>query len=408
MNAPAKNISLATLDVSDSTIYQRDAWAPYFERLRAEDPVHYCPESAFGPYWSITRYEDIVAIDSDHNRFSSEPTIVIGDVGEEIPIRNFISMDQPGHDVQRQAVQPVVAPKNLVEFESLIRGRVGEVLDGLPEGEPFDWVSRVSIDLTTKMLATIFAFPYEDRNLLPYWSDLAAGTPEITDGSFTDEERGAGLGACLEYFTRLWHECDETTGRFDLISLMKRDPNTSDMVNDPMLYLGNLLLLIVGGNDTTRNSMSGGVYALNKFPKEFDKLRADHSLIPNMVSEIIRWQTPLMHMRRTAKCDVEFRGKHIKQGDKVVMWYLSGNHDDSMIEDPYSLIIDRPNARRHMSFGFGIHRCMGNRLGEMQLRILWEEILKRFSDIKVLEEPERVKSNFVRGYSKLMVEVTRL
>jgi len=406
MNAP--NPELDQLDVSDPSLYQTDTWQPHFARLRDEDPVHFCASSPFGPYWSITRYEDIVAIDSDHKRFSSEPTIVIGDVGEDLPVRNFISMDQPTHDVQRQAVQPVVAPKNLADFESLIRSRVAEVLDGLPQNEPFNWVERVSIDLTTKMLATIFGFPYEDRDLLPYWSDLGTGTPEIAGGAFTDEERLEGLTACLEYFTRLWHERDETSGSFDLISLMKRDPNTADMVDDPMLYLGNLLLLIVGGNDTTRNSMSGGVYALHKFPKEFAKLKANPELIPNMVSEIIRWQTPLMHMRRTAKCDVEFRGKQIKAGDKVVMWYLSGNHDERMIEDPYALKIDRDNARRHMSFGFGIHRCMGNRLGEMQLRILWEEILKRFSDIKVLQEPKRVQSNFVRGYSELMVEVTKL
>ena len=407
MNAPAE-LSLDQIDVSDSSLYLHDTWQGYFERLRNEDPVHYCSDSAFGPFWSVTRYEDIVAIDSDHNTFSSEPTIVIGDIGEDFPVRQFISMDQPEHDLQRRAVQPVVAPKNLQDFEGLIRSRVAEVLDGLPEGEPFNWVERVSIDLTTKMLATIFAFPYEDRNLLPYWSDLAAGTPEITGGAFSEEERAAGLNACLAYFTRLWHERDPDAGSFDLISLMRRDPHTANMVDDPMLYLGNLLLLIVGGNDTTRNSMSGGVYALNKFPEEFAKLKANPELIPNMVSEIIRWQTPLMHMRRTAKCDVEFRGKQIKAGDKVVMWYLSGNHDERMIEDPYALKIDRDNARRHMSFGFGIHRCMGNRLGEMQLRILWEEILKRFSDVKVLQEPERVQSNFVRGYSELMVQVTRL
>ena len=187
----------------------------------------------------------------------------------------------------------------------------------------------------------------------------------------------------------------------DFISLLAHNPDTRDM--DPMEYLGNLILLIVGGNDTTRNSMSGGVYALNKFPEQFKKLKADHSLISNMVSEIIRWQTPLAHMRRIATTDVELGGKTIKKGDKVVMWYISGNRDSDVIENPNEFIIDRPKARHHVSFGFGIHRCMGNRLGEMQLRILWEELLARFSDIEVLAEPERVESNFVMGYKDLQV-----
>jgi len=173
----------------------------------------------------------------------------------------------------------------------------------------------------------------------------------------------------------------------------------------PMEYLGNVILLIVGGNDTTRNSISGGVLALNQNPEEYDKLRKNHSLIPNMVSEIIRWQTPLAYMRRTATQDTELRGKQIKQGDKVIMWYASGNRDSDVIQEADRFWIDRPNARKHLSFGFGIHRCMGNRLAEMQLRILWEEIMQRFEFIEVTGEPERVYSSFVKGYSSLPVRL---
>jgi cytochrome P450 len=174
---------------------------------------------------------------------------------------------------------------------------------------------------------------------------------------------------------------------------------------DKMEYLGNLILLIVGGNDTTRNSISGGVLALNENPDEYDKLRANPSLIPSMVPEIIRWQTPLAHMRRTALCDAELGGKHIRKGDRVVMWYVSGNRDPDAIENPDSFIIDRARPRQHLSFGFGIHRCVGNRLAEMQLRIVWEEILKRFSFVEVVGEPVRVLSSFVKGYSELPVKL---
>ena len=397
---------IADINVSDPNLYAQDTWRPFFARLREEDPVHCQANSPFGPFWSITRFDDIVAVDSNFQDFSSEPTIVIGDLTEELPVTQFISMDPPKHDVQRRAVQAVVAPKNLAEMESLIRSRVQDILDNLPVGETFNWVDEVSINLTTQMLATLFDFPFEERSKLTYWSDLAAGSPEIAGGDVDQDERLAGLHDCLETFTRIWHERkNDGVESMDLIRLLQRDPNTENMVDDPMEYLGNLVLLIVGGNDTTRNSATGGVLALNENPAEYDKLRADPTLIPSMVSEIIRWQTPLMHMRRTATRDLEFQGKQIKKGDKVVMWYLSGNRDEAAIDQADEFIIDRENPRHHISFGFGVHRCMGNRLAEMQLRILWEEIMQRFSFVEVIEEPERVRSNFVRGYTRLPVRV---
>ena len=400
------SLPLDQFDVSDPALLEQDSWRPYFERLRKEDPVHYQANSPFGPFWSITRFEDIVAVDSNHEVFSSEPNILLADLGDELPVENFISMDPPRHDEQRRAVQPVVAPKNLAAMEDLIRSRVTQILDNLPVGETFNWVDRVSVNLTTQMLATLFNFPFEERSKLTYWSDIAAGSPAMGGGEFSEEERLTGLMECMEYFTRLWHERrGRDQGGFDLISLLQRDPSTADMVDRPMEFLGNIGLLIVGGNDTTRNSITAGVLALNQNPAEYDKLRADTALVPSMVSEIIRWQTPLAHMRRTAKRDVEFRGKQIRKGDKVVMWYVSGNRDETAIERPDDFIIDRANPRHHISFGFGIHRCMGNRLAEMQLRILWEEILERFHSVKVVGEPVRVKSNFVRGYKTLPVQV---
>ena len=398
------SIPLDKLDVSIAEIFENDAHGEYFRRLRNEDPVHYCTDSQFGGYWSITKFEDIVKIDSNHKQFSSNRDIVIGDQGDDFAPPMFIAMDPPKHDVQRKAATPAVAPARLSDLEALIRQRVCTILDGLPLNEEINWVEHVSKELTTQMLATLFDFPFEDRHLLPYWSDVTTASEAV--GVEADMElRQKVLGECLEYFTRLWHERAAAPPQFDFISLMAHNPDTKDMVNNPMELLGNLMLLIVGGNDTTRNSISGGVVALNKFPQEYDKLRADPSLIPNMVSEIIRWQTPLGHMRRTALEDVEFQGKQIKKGDRVIMWYVSGNRDESKIDRPDDFIIDRDRARQHLSFGFGIHRCMGNRVGEMQIRILWEEILKRFERIELVSEPVRVTSNFVMGYSDVMVRV---
>lgn len=400
------------LDVSDSRLYQQDAWRPYFERLRAEDPVHYTRSSPFGAYWSITRFDDIMHVESRHDVFSSFPTIAIGDSPTGEYIENFISMDPPKHDQQRKAVTGVVAPKNLQLLEPVIRAHASEILDSLPgDGEEFDWVDEVSIELTTRMLATLFDFPFADRRKLTYWSDISIGSPETTgmDEGPAQQEVMDGLNDMANTFMGLWAEraAADPTGKNDLLTMLAHGPDTKDMISRPLEFLGNIMLLIVGGNDTTRNSISGGVLALNQFPDEYDKLRADRSLIPNMVSEIVRWQTPVLHMRRSLKQDYELNGKQMKAGDKVVMWYISGNRDESVHDNPDQLIIDRPKARHHVSFGFGVHRCMGNRLAEMQLRIIWEEIMQRFRCIEVTGPETRLKSNFIRGIRSLPVRLHR-
>jgi cytochrome P450 len=405
--AEAFAMPIEQIDPATADYFENDTVGHYFERLRRDDPVHHAHSPLFGPYWSVTRFQDIMHVDTNHGIFSSDWSqggIAISEPPPgEAPLQMFIAMDPPRHDVQRKAVQPIVAPGNLANLQTLIRERTCKVLDGLPRGESFNWVQHVSIELTTLMLATLFDFPLEDRHLLTHWSDVATANKDVDPKAPTREERMAELHKMAAYFTRLWNERVNASPGSDLISMMAHNPETRNMT--PQEFMGNLVLLIVGGNDTTRNSMTGGLLALHNNPAEWDKFRKAPSLIDNMVSEIIRWQTPLAHMRRTALQDTELGGKHIQKGDKVVMWYLSGNRDDEAIPNASQFIIDRPRARQHLSFGFGIHRCVGNRLAEMQLRILWEEIHKRFPVIEVVSDPVRVRSSFVRGFTELMVRI---
>ena len=412
--------TIETLDPAQPALFEADAHWGMFERLRAESPVHYTPDGPHGAYWSVTRYQDIFTVDTDHETFSSARGIALGRKSDEERrpdaeltdeqrkwreqmggFAMFIAMDPPRHDLQRATVAPVVAPPNLKKLESTIRERAGNILDGLPRGETFNWVEHVSVELTTQMLATIFDFPFEQRHKLTQWSDIVTGGDSVAH--LTGQERRAALMDCLGQFTRLWNAKVDQPATPDLVSMLANGEETRNM--SPFEFLGNLILLIVGGNDTTRNSISGGVLALNQNPEQYDKLRAQPKLITNMVSEIIRWQTPLAHMRRTATRDAVVAGKRIREVDRVVMWYVSGNRDDTHHANPNDFIIDRERAREHMSFGFGIHRCMGNRLAEMQLRVLWEEIKKRFEMIEVVGAPKRTRSIFIKGYSQLPVRV---
>lgn len=405
-----KHIPLAELDVSRPEHYQFDTWRPLFDRLRKEAPVHYLADSANGPFWSVTSHQLIKEIDANNSVFSSEKggisIVDLMPVEGQVQGKNFIAMDEPDHAKQRNAVSPSVAPANLAELEPIIRERAVDILDNLPVGKTFNWVQEVSIELTARMLTTLFDFPYEQRHKLVHWSDLATDIPQVTGKQGTDmQERYDELMKCAAAFYELWTTKAGQPPSFDLISMLQHNPETARMNEDMELFLGNIILLIVGGNDTTRNSISGGVIALNQYPDQYQKLRDNPGLIPNMVSEMIRWQTPVIHMRRTALEDYQLDGHQIKKGDKVIMWYLSGNRDETVFEDPDKLIIDRPNARAHVAFGFGVHRCMGNRLAEMQLRVLWEEIMQRFHKVELVGDVTRLPNNFIRGIKDVPVRL---
>ena len=396
-----QQVPLEDINVADPQIFASETYGHYFARLRREDPVHYCKASPYGPYWSATKYHDIVKVETSHPVFSSEKGgITLDDGNLGLDVEMFIAMDPPKHDEQRAVVSPAVGPENLLKLADGVRERTGRILDSLPTNETFDWVDMVSVELTTQMLAILFDFPWEERRKLTHWSDTATSMTNYVSAA----ERQAGMAElqeCAEYFMRLWQERARSEPRPDLISMLAHSPSFQQM--SPQEFLGTLILLIVGGNDTTRNSMTGGLLALNKYPGEYRKLSETPALVESMIPEIIRWQTPVMSMRRTALEDTEVGGKTIRKGEKLVMWYYSGNRDEEVIERAEDFIIDRARPRQHLSFGFGIHRCVGNRVAEMQLTIIWEEILKRFPEIKVLAEPQRTYSAFVHGYETLPV-----
>lgn len=397
------------LDVSWGELYRHDTWQAPFARLRAEAPVHYCEESDFGPYWSISTYKPIVEIESLPDVFSSEAggiTVADFDPAKDmVKMPMFIAMDRPKHTGQRRTVSPAFTPSEITRMGVDVRRRTSELLDTLPVGEGFDWVDKVSIELTTQMLAILFDFPWEERRLLTFWSDWA-GDIELIKSDELRKQRLQHMFECGAYFKNLWDQKIGKDPTPDLISMMIHSDAMSHM--DQYEFIGNLILLIVGGNDTTRNSMSAFAYGLEQFPDERAKLEADPGLIPNATQEIIRWQTPLAHMRRTATQDTEVMGQTINAGDKVVLWYLSANRDESVFgPDADRIVVDRENARRHLAFGWGIHRCVGARLAELQISVLMEELAKRRLRVNVTGEPTRTGGCFVHGYRSLPVELSR-
>ncbi|WP_448581243.1 cytochrome P450 [Thermaurantiacus sp.] len=404
------------LGLDDLDVSRLDEWLEYsrilpkFRTLRARGPLHWCPESAFGPYWSVVSHAAIMEVEGRPDIFSSRWDLGGITIFERNPDRSepempmFIAMDRPQHTGQRRTVAPAFTPAEMARQAPDIRRRTADLLDSLPEGEVFDWVDRVSIELTTGMLAILFAFPWEDRRLLTKWSDTATDTTAIADDE-ANQRRWDTLFEMVAYFTKLWNERAAKDPGPDLISMLIHSDATRNMT--PQEYLGNLVLLIVGGNDTTRNTMSGAVMAQNLYRANWERMMADPALIPNGVAELIRWQTPLAHMRRTALADFELHGETIRAGDKVVMWYLSANRDESVFADPDVFLPWRENARRHLAFGFGIHRCVGARLAELQVGILLEEMAKRRMRVELAGEPTRVYSNFVHGYRAMPVEIRR-
>jgi cytochrome P450 len=408
-NPPVADTNPNPRDVSKADLYSKDLWRAPFAEMRANAPINKVEDSDYGPYWNICDHKTIQHVEALPELYSSDVNnggITIAEEREDsdFQLPMFIAMDRPKHTGQRRTVAPAFTPSEMKKMEDEIRHRTAEVLDGLPWDKEFDWVDKVSIELTTGMLAILFGFPWEDRRLLTYWSDWA-GDVELSLAPELDEKRREILFEMGAYFQNLWNERVNAEPTPDLISMMIHSEAMKDM--DQMEFMGNLVLLIVGGNDTTRNTMSGLAYGLDQFPDQREKLQQNPDLIPNAVQEIIRWQTPLAHMRRTATDDADLFGHQIKKGDKLIMWYISANRDESVFPDADKLIVDRENARRHLAFGYGIHRCVGARLAELQIRILLEEMAKRRMQVNVTGEIKRVHACFVHGFRKMQVKLSK-
>lgn len=395
--------ALTPIDLSDATLYTEGRWREPFAALRREAPVSWREDSPYGGYWSVATHDLIQKVELDPAAFSSEIgniTIVDGAAGGEFP--NFIAMDPPRHTEQRRVVAAAFSPSQMALREKQVKARTKELFDALPIGETFDWVEQVSIPLTIGMLAIVLDFPWDERMSLRKWSDMASNvSPEVMTEEYVQQFH-MEMALMLQRFDALLEERRSQPPADDLLSRMVHSEAMGNLT--PIERIANIALLIVGGNDTTRNSMSGLVDALDRYPEQLERLRADRSLISNASQEIIRWQSPVTHMRRTMTRDVELAGQQLKAGEKIILWYISGNRDEAVFADAEIFDVGRENARRHIAFGHGIHRCVGARLAEIQLDTLIGELLDRGLRVVPQDKPTRLASPFLHGITAYPVK----
>ena len=396
------------VDVSANALYVEDSWREPFAKLRAEMPVSWCPESPFGAYWSVVTHALIQEVELHPEVWSSRwdlGNITIAEAvnGEGFP--NFIAQDPPIHTAQRKVIAPAFSPSQMLKLVAQVREQTRRLFDGLPVGESFDWVERVSIPQTLGMLCILFDMPFDEWRDIKRWSDWASG---VSADNLNDDYRAEFLVQMTGMLARFDRELEDRRGKppsDDLLSRMVHSDAMGHM--EPMERIANIALLIVGGNDTTRNSMSALIEAFDRYPEQLARLRADPSLIPNAAQEIVRWQSPVTHMRRTALADTELGGQAIAKGEKIVMWYISANRDEAVFKDAEQFDVGRDNARRHLGFGHGIHRCVGAKLAEAQLACVIEEVVNRGITVVPHGAPTRLASPFLHGFTAMPVRMLR-
>jgi cytochrome P450 len=400
------NCPIAEINPSNPDIFFYSTYHRLFERLRSECPVHFCADSDFGAYWSITKYADIVEIESKPELFSSSQGFTIANIPSDTIARSFISMDPPQHRMVRQAVTPMASLSSLNYLTSIISNLICTTLDKIPLNHPFDLVSNISIEITIKVIAIMMGVPTEMHNDLLRWSNIASTVPTPGDDISDLEDYYAQLKECSEFFYDQYQSHSARPVNTSFLSMLAHSAHTKNMSFEELFL--NILLLLLAGNDTTRHSITGGALFLDVNPHQRGLFYSDTRLTQSCISEMIRYQTPVAHMRRTATEDIEFRGKKIKKGDKIILWYASGNLDADEIQQPDHFIVNRKKYDHHLAFGTGVHRCIGKNIAILQMRLLWEELIKRGLIINVLAPPVRIRSNIVNGYSSLLVELRRI
>ena len=402
----AGELSTGAPDLAAADLFHDDRHLPVFEALRSTHPLYrQDAHPRFGSFWNVTRYNDILQIDLDDASFTAEDSFVLEDMDEQFPLPMFLAMDDPRHSELRDPVKPFFSQASMNRMRESIRQEVCTVLDALPCDETFDWVEQVSIALTSRILARMFDYPMEERDDLIRWSHMVlCTTPEGGTIAPEDPMRQQALLECLDVFSRL-RKSRDAGGGDDLLSLLVQSGAGARL--KPSEFLGNILMLIVAGNDTTRNSISAGASTFARHPEVFARLAEDPEVLRGSVLEILRLQSPIAYIRRRARVPYVLHGRVIQPGEKVLLWYASGNMDPTVFPDPERFDPARPNAFKMMAFGFGKHRCLGARLAELQLSLVWQEAAKRFSAIELAGPPVQVASSFIKGYASMPVRLTR-
>ena len=384
-----------------------------FTRLRKEAPIYWHEEHLpfEEGFWALTKHEDIVKVSKDPKTFSSaKPGILMtyGDpevadpVATAALVSNMIAMDPPQHTTYRKMVSPKFSPRSLKDMEDGLRKKVKELLDQASKQKEFDFVTEISEKIPLWVLCEMMGIEESQRQ------KVREIVNNLTDASSNQNPDNA---------VQIWVNYMELfkMGR-DMIEERRKNP-TDDLMSlvantevegeglPQELLDGFMLLMVIAGNETTRNTMTGGLIALSQNPEEKQKLINDPSLISNAADEMLRWVSSVIYMRRTAACDTEIRGQSIKKGDKLIMWYGAANRDEEVFKDAHLFKVDREDAAKHIAFGAGQHLCLGHRLGKLQIKILYEELLASFPNIEVISEPTRIPSNFLDGISHLKVRI---
>jgi linalool 8-monooxygenase len=412
MNAAPPRSTGFRPDLKDPDLYQARAPHDVFARLRREAPVYWNPEADGPGFWALTRHADIVQVSRQPELFSSahengghrifnENEVGLASAGDAAIGVPFISRDPPSHGEYRKFVLPALTPNRLEGIEARISQRCAALLDRIPLGETVDIVPLLSAPLPLLTLADLLGVSFDLEPKLFEWTNAFVGEDD-PDFRKSPEALAATLGEFFAFTQDLFENRRAQPG-LDVATLLANA--TIDGEPIPFKeFVANLILVLVGGNETTRNSLSHTIAAFAAAPAQWDWVRDDPDRLKTAVREMVRYASPVMHMRRTATADTEIGDQKIARGDKVVLWYIAGNRDEAVFEDPDRFDVAR-SIVPHVGFGTGQHVCVGWRLAELQLRVAFQQLAARVKRFDVVAEPRRFRSNFINGLKNLDVKL---